>query len=156
MTDELLKCQRQFMYLRNIFIGSADIQKALPEEHRKFMLVNKKFTGFMQKLSKQNNPVRYLQASTNRNAIADLKTYNNLLEECNNGLENYMAEKRRDFPRFFFLSNDELIDILANSQDIERIQLHLKTLFDNLVRMHVEGDSIKEIISGEKEHVKLK
>jgi hypothetical protein len=32
----------------------------------------------------------------------------------------------------------------------------LKTLFDNLVRMHVEGDSIKEIISGEKEHVKLK
>lgn len=67
-----------------------------------------------------------------------------------------MAEKRRDFPRFFFLSNDELIDILANSQDIERIQLHLKTLFDNLVRMEVEGDSIKAIISGEKERVRLK
>jgi dynein heavy chain len=67
-----------------------------------------------------------------------------------------MAEKRREFPRFYFLSNDELIDILANSQRIDIIQLHLKTLFDNLVRVDVEGDAIKAICSGEKEEVKLK
>ena len=67
-----------------------------------------------------------------------------------------MAAKRTEFPRFYFLSNDELIDILANAQRLEIIQLHLKTLFDNLVYMHVEGDAIKAIQSGEKEVVPLK
>jgi len=37
-------------------------------------------------------------------------------------LEDYMETKREAFPRFFFLSNDELIDILANSQNLEIVQ----------------------------------
>lgn len=36
MVDELVKCQRQWLYLRNIFLNSQDIMKALPDEHRKF------------------------------------------------------------------------------------------------------------------------
>jgi dynein heavy chain len=30
-----------------------------------------------------------------------------------------METKRKAFPRFYFLSNDELIDILANSQNMD-------------------------------------
>lgn len=108
----------------------------------------------MVKLTKCANPVKFL--SINKKTIPELKGFNNTLDECNNGLEEYMAEKRREFPRFYFLSNGELIDILANSQRIEIIQLHLKTLFDNLVGIDVEGDSIKAIKSGEKEYTKLK
>jgi len=67
-----------------------------------------------------------------------------------------MQEKREAFPRFYFLSNDELIDILANSQELNVIQLHLKTLFDNLVRMKLNDDSIEGIQSGEKEEIELK
>lgn len=63
-----------------------------------------------------------------------------------------MNQKRTEFPRFFFLSNDELIDILANSQDIDRIQLHMKVLFDNLVNVRVEDeDKLAAMISSEKE-----
>lgn len=73
LVDELLKCQRSYLYLRNIFLGSQDIMKALPEEHRKFGQVHKKFSAFMGRLNKNNNPVRFLQTSTNRNAVAELK-----------------------------------------------------------------------------------
>jgi dynein heavy chain len=33
-------------------------------------------------------------------------------------LEDYMNQKRAEFPRFYFLSNEELIDILANAADL--------------------------------------
>jgi Dynein heavy chain, N-terminal region 2 len=52
-----------------------------------------------------------------------------------------MEKKRGSFPRFYFLSNDELIDILANSNNLEIVQQHLKTCFDNLVKIDVsEGE----------------
>ena len=65
-----------------------------------------------------------------------------------------MTLKRKLFPRFYFLSNDELLDILANSSDILIIQGHLKTCFDNLVRIEVvDGEAIKGMYSNEKEYV---
>jgi dynein heavy chain len=65
-----------------------------------------------------------------------------------------MTLKRKAFPRFYFLSNDELIDILANSADILIIQGHLKTCFDNLVKIEIEdGDIVKGMHSNEKEMV---
>jgi dynein heavy chain len=68
-----------------------------------------------------------------------------------------MEKKRKAFPRFYFLSDDELIDILANSKDLDIIQKHLKACFDNVVKLTiVEEDVISEIHSGEKEVVKLK
>lgn len=80
---------------------------------------------------------------------------NNTLEQVENALNDYMEEKRGKFPRFYFLSNDELIDILANSNNFGIIQQHLKTLFDNIVKVDFVEDSIEAINSSEKEQVML-
>jgi dynein heavy chain len=68
-----------------------------------------------------------------------------------------MEKKRGSFPRFYFLSNDELIDILANSNNLEIVQQHLKTCFDNLVKIDVsEGElSITAMYSSEGEKVPI-
>jgi dynein heavy chain len=67
-----------------------------------------------------------------------------------------METKRRAFPRFYFLSNDELIDVLANSQNMDVIQGHLKTCFDNIINVDVVDEEIRAMNSGEKEKVPLK
>jgi dynein heavy chain len=68
-----------------------------------------------------------------------------------------MELKRGSFPRFYFLSNDELIDILANSTNLDIIQQHMKTCFDNIVKIDiVDGIDIVAMNSGEKEQVKFK
>ena len=72
---------------------------------------------------------------------------NNTLEQVEKALNDYMEEKRGKFPRFYFLSNDELIDILANSNNFGIIQQHLKTLFDNIVKVDFVEDSIEAINS---------
>lgn len=78
------------------------------------------------------------------------------MENIQKKLDDYLEKKRGEFPRFYFLSSDELIDILANAQNIDVIQGHLKTMFDNIVKLEIEEEAeIHGMWSNEKEYVKF-
>lgn len=54
------------------------------------------------------------------------------MSEIQKALELYMETKRNIFPRFYFISNDDLLDILVNSKNPEMLQPHFKKCFDNI------------------------
>jgi|LauGreDrversion4_2_1035121.scaffolds.fasta_scaffold3753817_1 dynein heavy chain len=64
--------------------------------------------------------MRVLKANAKLND--DLENYNQVLDDIQKQLERYLETKRRAFPRFYFLSNDELLEILANSNELDIIQ----------------------------------
>lgn len=82
-----------------------------------------------------------------------MKNNNDILDDIQKKLEDYLENKRSSFPRFYFLSNDELLEILANSQNIDVIQQHLKTCFDNLVKLDIQEYDIVAMYSNEGERV---
>jgi len=152
MIDEWVVCQKNWRYLENIF-KAKDIRTALPEEQKKFDQVDKSF----KLLLKNCKGKRCLLTVTKHPGHLDtLKTNNVTLDQVQKKLDDYMEMKRTDFPRFYFLSNDELIDILANSQELDIVQQHLKTCFDNVVKLEIKEGDIEAIYSGEKEEVPLK
>lgn len=139
------------MYLVNIFTA-ADIKSSLPAEAHQFDQVDKFFKGIMSKIGKLPNAIRFYR--TNGQVLDQLKNNNEILDNIQKKLEDYLEGKRASFPRFYFLSNDELLEILAHSKELDIVQLHLKTCFDNLVKLEIIQDiDIIAMFSNEGERI---
>jgi dynein heavy chain, axonemal len=151
IVEEWVTCQKQWMYLENIF-SAADIKRQLPAESHQFEQVDKFFKGIMGRIGKLPNALRFYKQ--NGAVLDQLKNNNDILDGIQKKLEDYLENKRSSFPRFYFLSNDELLEILAHSQELDIVQLHLKTCFDNLVKLDIQQEvDIVAMYSNEGERI---
>ena len=66
-----------------------------------------------------------------QNRLSDLEAISVGLEKCQKSLNDYLDSKRNAFPRFFFISDDELLSILGSS-DPECVQEHMIKVYSSV------------------------
>jgi len=152
--EEWLMVQKQWIYLENIF-SADDIKKQLPDAHKNFTKVNK---GFKDLMHKTNTNPNVLDRCCEEGLLDMLVRFNKELDNIQKSLEDYLQTKRKAFPRFYFLSNDELLKILSQTRNPRAVQDYLNKCFDGIKTINFVSNVSNEIIdmvSPENEIVKL-
>ncbi|KAM4654602.1 LOW QUALITY PROTEIN: dynein axonemal heavy chain 1 [Amazona ochrocephala] len=149
---EWLNCQLSWLYLEPIF-SSEDIKRQLPLESQHYQEVDKDWRDIMKSA---NENLEVISVCPDPVLLQKLQKHNQLLELLQKGLSEYPETKRRAFPRFCFLSDDELLEILSQTKDPTAAQPHLRKCFENIAQLLFQEDlQITHMYSAEGEEVKL-
>lgn len=113
-------------------MSSEDIRKQLPVDSERFDRIDADFKVLMDEMSKCSNVVD----STNRSGLCErLEGLQKELVLCEKALAEYLETKRLAFPRFYFVSSADLLDILSNGTQPEFVVKHLTKLFDSIAKL---------------------
>ena len=134
VVEMVLTVQRQWMYLENIFKGE-EITKQLPDETSQFEKINAHWLDIMNTMLADPNA----RKACHRDGLLKLlNEMNAQLEVIQKALDDYLELKRQVFPRFYFVSNDDLLEILGQSKNPKAVQVHLLKCFDNVKSLELE------------------
>lgn len=123
----------------------------MPEEGRFFAQVDTVYKRYMMAVIKEPN---VMVTAAQIGLLEAMSEANMMLEKVLIGVNNYLEQKRLFFPRFFFLSNDEMLEILSETKNPLRVQPHLIKCFEGINRLNFnESLEALAMISVEREEV---
>ena len=78
-----------------------------------------------------------------------------MLSKIQKALGDYLERQRQSFARFYFVGDEDLLEIIGNSQEVRVVQRHFPKMFAGITSVSFEkdGDSLTGMYSREGEHV---
>lgn len=141
--------QRKYIYLKKIFSGSKDIRKQLPLDSERFIRTNDAFHEIREIILSEPNVLVVTDRSELHLQMEEILSE---LILCEKALNNYLETKRLVYPRFYFISSIDLLDVLSNSNDPTIVGRHLPKLYDSIRRLKYKDDGKIAIGMYSKDH----
>ena len=133
--------QKQWCSVEPIFSCSEDIRTQLPKESKSFEKIDNEMQTLCQQVYQHQN---VLQSCTQNGRESHLREMMKELEVCQKALNEYLDLKKNIFPRFYFVSNMGLLDILSNGTNPPRIVPHLNDCFEGIHKVEFRPSSSGE------------
>ncbi|XP_069552287.1 dynein axonemal heavy chain 11 [Brachyistius frenatus] len=124
-----MEVQRTWAYLESIFKGFDDICQQLPADTHRFQAIDAEFQELMLDSAKTENVI---EATNKPHLFEKLEDLQQRLALCEKALTEYLETKRLAFPRFYFISSADLLDILSKGSRPTEVTVHLSKFFDNM------------------------
>ena len=119
--DAWVEVQRRWVYLEGILFGSSDIKAQLPAEWSRFKSVDSEFVSLMRRIASKPYAMEVLNID---NLQRTLERLVNLMGVIQRALGEYLAKQRTDFSRFYFLGDDDLLEIMGNAGEPGKVLAH--------------------------------
>jgi dynein heavy chain 1 len=124
--DSWIDVQRRWVYLEGILFGSSDIKAQLPAEWSRFKSVDSEFIALMRRIANRPYAMEVLNIE---NLQRTLERLGNLMGVIQRALGEYLEKQRRDFSRFYFLGDDDLLEIMGNAGEPGKVIGHVAKMF---------------------------
>ncbi|KAH8584742.1 dynein heavy chain [Cryptosporidium sp. chipmunk genotype I] len=124
--DLWMETQRRWIYLQGIFLASTDIANLLPQEYKRFQTVDAEVQGLLKK--SQSRP-KVIDLLTFEGLTKSLERISDYLNKIQKALGEYLEKQRSMFPRFYFIGDEDLLEMIGNGKDITVAQRHFNKIF---------------------------
>jgi dynein heavy chain len=130
--SEWSKVCKSWAALESIFLASADIRAQLPDDTKRFEGIDTEFKDMMKEAVNITNVIEVCCAEGRADALKDMTKR---LELCQRALNEYLDVKKKIFPRFYFVSNVALLEILSNGNNPPQIMSFIGDCYDSLNKL---------------------
>ena len=132
---------KQWAGLESIFLGSADIRAQLPDDTKRFEGIDQEFKDLQKSAEAETNVAKACNVEGRIESISQMLVD---LELCQKALNEYLDMKKKVYPRFYFLSNNALLDILSNGNNPPKIQKHFGDCYQSIQKLVWDKEIVKE------------
>jgi dynein heavy chain len=132
----LSEVQKSWSFLENLFVYSEEVKKELPEDTDRFSKIDHDVRAILKEGVSVKICLRFIEIP---HIGARLEKCQTQLAVCEKSLNDFMERKRRAFPRFFFVSTVDLLDILSNGNTPAKVMPHLPKVFQAVQTYHLEA-----------------
>ena len=130
--DLWVDVQRRWVYLGGIFFGSADIKAQLPSEFARFQACDREFVDLMRKVRKKPlalEATHALAPEEHGKRARLLEKQADAMGKIQKALGEYLEQQRAAFSRFYFVGDEDLLEIVGNSKEARKVAPHLSKMF---------------------------
>lgn len=123
--EVMVDVQRKWVYLEGVFNSGGESAGLLPRETAKFRVVDKEFKEIMKRCGELDVALKIPSVE----GIQRIPSLADQLARIQKALGDYLERQRASFPRFYFIGDEDLLEIIGNARDISKTQKHLKKMF---------------------------
>ena len=144
MIEQWYLVQNNWIYMEAVF-SSGDIAKQLPGEAKRFSNIDKNYIKILTKAFETKLVIPTCYGNEMMKTLLPL--LNSELELIAKSLTGYLELKRGLFPRFYFVSDGVLLEILSQGSDPQAVRQHMQAVFDSIVDITFDRQEKAKILT---------